>query len=175
MNVNIEQVKKEEQELFQRVLKSVADELELFAAGEFRQCPECGKVLPASSLTLYGDEEDRDFEGEELEEGQARCPYCFEASDLDDFETTLEDYYNGNVLDVHLIVDGGQGRGNYQIDGSNFIGCRIHLHGYPSTWVDTYEQAVIIREAEHQLRYYITRQACYMLEEWVASMSGICL
>ena len=122
--------------------KRVADEIDAYAAGDVRRCPNCGR----EHVRPWGEVGD-----------VFRCPHCGDVADVDDWEQ-LEIYdYMEDVLDYDFRIDSQR----------EFSGIRVWVTlGGPSCWIDTERRTVEIRWGGKSACYGLLSDTVDAVEAW---------
>lgn len=129
--------------------KRVADELDSYAAGDARSCPNCGEII-ARDWYDVGD--------------RFRCPCCHDVADTDDWEAlSLWDYLN-DTLDMEWIIDS-----NRDYKAARFW---VALGG-PSVWIDTEKKAVCLRWGGETAEYGLLWDTAEAVDDAAAEMWGL--
>ena len=129
--------------------KRIAEEVEAYAGGEIRKCPECGEVIRR---------EDWDDVGEVF-----RCPECGHITDPDDFEPeTIWDYLD-DVLNVEFRVDSAKELRSVQI----MVTC-----GGPNIYLDTASKNVELYWWTERARWPLSYDAVEALDDWAEDYWG---
>ena len=122
--------------------KRVADEIDAYAAGDVRRCPNCGEVH-ARPWDEVGD--------------VFKCPHCGSVDDVDDWEQLSVYDYMGDVLDYDFRIDSQR----------EFSGIRVFVTlGGPSCWIDTERRTVELRWGGKSACYGLLSDTVAAVEEW---------
>lgn len=122
--------------------KRVADELDSYAAGDVRRCPNCGEAL-ARDWYDVGD--------------KFQCPRCHDVADTDDWDQLSVYDYMADVLDYDFRIDSQR----------EFSGIRVFVTlGGPSCWIDTEHRTVELRWGGESARYGLLSDTVDAVEEW---------
>ena len=136
-----EKTDRENRETCQRI----AEELELYAAGDAHKCPHCGEVF------RFDDWEETEHDGEIYTDGTLyTCPHCGEEVDADDLEAvSIYDYFS-DALDIEYRCNSNREYKSVSI----MVTC-----GGPNIYIDTAEKAVLLYWWTDRARYYLSSAA----------------
>ena len=122
--------------------KRVADELDSYAAGDARRCPNCGEIVTRDWYDV-GD--------------RFRCPCCHDVADTDDWEQLSVYDYMEDILDYDFRIDSQR----------EFSGIRVFVTlGGPSCWIDTERRTVELRWGGESACYGLLSDTVDVVEEW---------
>lgn len=126
--------------------KRVADELDSYAAGDVRRCPNCGEII-ARDWYDVGD--------------MFHCPCCHDVTWVDNWEElSLWDYLN-DTLDMEWIIDSSR----------DYKAARFWVTlGGPSVWIDTEKKAVCLRWGGEYAEYGLLWDTAEAVDNTAAEM-----
>ena len=127
--------------------KRIADELDDYASGNVRRCPNCD-----ATHTREWDEVGDKFE----------CPHCGDVDSLDEWEPlSLYDYLESEVLDITWIINSDR----------TFHSARFYVTlGGPSCWIDTEHNTVELRWGGESACYGLLSDTADAVEDFAAEL-----
>ena len=125
-------------------VKNRAHEIEAYAAGEMKKCPECETVFNIDAVTIDDDQT------------HITCPECAEEINLDDAFCGIWEYFN-DCLDIEYRTDANK---NYKSV------CVTLAWGGPNVYVDTRTGDVELFWSSDYERDSLTRHAINAIDEY---------
>ena len=132
-----------------RHCKAIARDVDAFASGDVRTCPECGEMIYRDDWNYVGD--------------VFRCPECGHVDDTDNYEMkTIWDYLN-DVYNVEFRVDSSKELRSVQI----MVAC-----GGPNIYLDTASRDVELYWWTERARWPLSSDAVEALDDWAEEYWG---
>lgn len=130
--------------------RHIAEEMDAYASGDVRRCPECGEVI----------NRDWDDVGDSF-----RCPECGEVSDPDYWDQLSIWDFLADVYDVEFRVSGRHD------DSPRSVRVMVACGG-PNIYIDSASGSVELYWWNEHARYYISNEAQDALNEWADEYWG---
>jgi predicted RNA-binding Zn-ribbon protein involved in translation (DUF1610 family) len=128
--------------------KHIAEEIDAYAAGELKRCPECGEIH----------RREWDDVGEVF-----RCPECGAVTSIDEWDTlSLWEFFD-NAYDIEYRCDSRKEYRSVRI----MLAC-----GGPNIYVDTASRAIELYWWTERASYPISYDAAEIIDEWAAEYWG---
>ena len=129
----------------------IANELENYASGNVRRCPECGEIINRTEWDDVGD--------------KFKCPECGAVVESDDLEPLSVWDYMEDVLDIEYRTTGR--------NADDLRSVRVMVAcGGPNIYIDTASAAVELDWWGDKAEYPISYEARDAVDEWAAEMWG---
>lgn len=128
--------------------RRIAEEIDAYAAGEYKRCPGCGEIHRRNWDTIAD---------------VFRCPECGSVGSVDDWETlSLWEYFN-DAFDIEYRV-AGRAR-----DALRSVRVMVACGG-PNIYVDTASRAVELYWWGERASYPVSYDAAEIIDEWATEL-----